>query len=160
MLYVVKEVSVNTGRAQGDPVLTRSQVWDGLKWKANNALAFVAAMSKCEVIERTENGLVRDIEVRGQPARERITFYPEKKVAFLRLSGLADGFIVNEILDGTEGGPETTFQLCLATGGCRFGIAPGAGFRRGHGARIRCRRGHHAVRDSPGSPGRRDVGPA
>lgn len=113
MLYVVKEVSVNKERDQGDPVLTRSQVWEGLKRKANNALAFVAAMSKCEVIERTDNGLVRDIEVRGQPARERITLYPEKKVVFLRLSGPADGFIVNEILDGPDGDLKLRFSFAL-----------------------------------------------
>lgn len=113
MLYVAKEVSVNGGRSPEDPILSRAQVWEGLKRKANNALAFVAAMSKCEVVERTENGLVRDIEIRGQSARERITLYPEKKVVFLRLSGPADGFIINEILDGPDGDLKLRFSFAL-----------------------------------------------
>jgi hypothetical protein len=113
MLHVMKEVSVNQSRNAGEPELSRAQVWEGLKRKANNALAFVTAMSKCEVVERSDSGLVRDIEVRGQAARERITFYPEKKVVFLRLSGPADGVIVNEILDGPDGDLKLRFSFAL-----------------------------------------------
>lgn len=113
MLYIAKEVSVNGNREVGDPILSRAQVWKGLEMKAGNALPFVAVMSKCEVVERTENGLVRDIEARGQAARERITLYPEKKVVFLRLSGPADGLIVNEILDGEDGDLKLRFSFAL-----------------------------------------------
>ena len=38
----------------------------------------------------------------SQDARERITFYPEKKVVFVRESGNVDGFIVNEVLGGDD----------------------------------------------------------
>lgn len=113
MLYVMKEVSVNKDLAPGEPILTRAQVWEGLERKANNALDFVAVMSKCEVVERFPNGLVRDIEAGGQAARERITLYPQKKVVFLRLSGPADGFIVNEILDGEDGDLRLRFSFAL-----------------------------------------------
>ncbi|WP_224797062.1 SRPBCC family protein [Pseudomonas fluorescens] len=113
MLYVAKEVSVNGSREPGEPVLSRSQVWKGLELKAGNALPFVAAMSKCEVVELTENGLVRDIEIRGQASRERITFYPGKKVVFLRLSGPIDGLITNEILEGKDGDMRLRFSFAL-----------------------------------------------
>ncbi len=96
MIYVSKEVAVNTDPAH--PKLSRSEIWKGLVMKADNALPFVPGMAKCDVLERSANGLVRDIVFRGEDARERITFYPESKVVFLRLSGNADGFIVNEIL--------------------------------------------------------------
>jgi Domain of unknown function (DUF1857) len=95
MIYVSKEVAAN---APGHPKLSRSEIWKGLVMKADNALPFVPGMAKCDVIERTPNGLLRDIVFRGEDAREKITFYPEEKVVFLRLSGNADGFIVNEIL--------------------------------------------------------------
>ncbi len=70
--------------------------------KAENALPFVPGMAKCDVVERMPNGLVRDIVFRGEDARERITFYPEKKVVFVRESGNVDGFIVNEVLGGDD----------------------------------------------------------
>jgi hypothetical protein len=99
MIYVSKEISVNE---PGQPKLSRSDVWKGLVMKADNALPFVPGMAKCDVIERTAKGLVRDIVFRGEDAREKITFYPEEKVVFLRLSGNADGFIVNEVLGGDD----------------------------------------------------------
>lgn len=101
MISVAKELKVNPDQAGLAP-LSRSDLWKGLKMKAENALPFVKGMSKCDVVEKTENGLIRDIEFQGKPARERITFYPEKKVVFLRLSGDADGIIVNEILGADD----------------------------------------------------------
>jgi Domain of unknown function (DUF1857) len=111
MIYVSKEIAAN---APGHPKLSRSEIWKGLMMKADNALPFVPGMVKCDVIERTANGLVRDIVFRGEDARERITFYPEEKVVFIRLSGNADGFIVNEILgDGDDLRLRFSFALQL-----------------------------------------------
>jgi hypothetical protein len=98
MIYVSKEVAANEGVASGHPRLSRSDIWKGLVMKAENALPFVPGMAKCDIVERTPNGLIRDIVFRGEDARERITLYPERKVVFVRESGNVDGFIVNEIL--------------------------------------------------------------
>jgi hypothetical protein len=100
MIYVSKEVAANEGIAPGQPKLSRSDIWKGLVMKAENALPFVPGMAKCDVVQRTANGLIRDIIFRGEDARERITFHPERKVVFVRESGNVDGFIVNEILGG------------------------------------------------------------
>jgi hypothetical protein len=100
MIYISKEVAANDG--SGHPRLSRSDIWKGLVMKAENALPFVPGMAKCDVVARTPNGLVRDIVFRGADARERITFYPEQKVVFVRESGNVDGFIVNEVLGGDD----------------------------------------------------------
>jgi Domain of unknown function (DUF1857) len=102
MIYVSKEVAANAGVGSGHPKLSRSDIWKGLVMKAENALPFVPGMAKCDVVERRPNGLVRDIIFRGEDARERITFYPESKVVFVRESGNVDGFIVNEVLGGDD----------------------------------------------------------
>ena len=100
MIYVSKEVAANG--VGGHRKLSRSDIWRGLVMKAENALPFVPGMAKCDVVARTPNGLIRDIVFRGQDARERITFYPEKKVVFVRESGNVDGFIVNEVLGNDD----------------------------------------------------------
>jgi hypothetical protein len=100
MIYVSREVAANEHGPQ--PKLTRGDIWKGLVMKAENALPFVPAMAKCKIVERLPNGLVRDISIRGEDARERITFYPQDKVVFVRESGPVDGFIVNEILGGDD----------------------------------------------------------
>jgi hypothetical protein len=109
MIYVTKEVAVNDA---GQPRLSRSDVWKGLVMKAENALPFVPGMARCDVIQRMPNGLVRDIVFRGADARERITFYPETKVVFVRESGNVDGFIVNEVL-GEEPDLRLRFSFAL-----------------------------------------------
>jgi hypothetical protein len=109
MIYVAKEVAANPA---GQPELRRSDIWKGLVMKAENALPFVPGMAKCNVVQRTPNGLVRDIVFRGEDARERITFHPENKVVFVRESGNVDGFIVNEVL-GSDDDLRLRFSFAL-----------------------------------------------
>jgi Domain of unknown function (DUF1857) len=112
MIYVSREVAANDDRGQHK--LSRSDIWRGLVMKAENALPFVPGMAKCDIVQRTANGLIRDIVFRGEDARERITFYPEHKVVFVRESGNTDGFIVNEILgDGDDLRLRFSFALQL-----------------------------------------------
>ena len=113
MIYVMKEVQVNHDLADGQTRLTRDQLWRGLVMKAENALPFVPGMVKCEVIECTADGLVRDIVFRGEDAREKVSFQPGRKVVFLRLSGNADGLIVNEILGEGDADLRLRFSFAL-----------------------------------------------
>ena len=55
----------------GKPFLSRNDVWSGLLMKANNALPYVPAMKKCEVVERGESWLLRDILLIDEPMREK-----------------------------------------------------------------------------------------
>lgn len=113
MIYAVKEVSVNRFREQADPVLSRAQVWAGLLRKAHNGTRFIPAMTHCEVVEVKESGLVRDVTIGGAAARERVTFYPLRKAVYARLSGPADGLIVNEILEMADGELKLRFSFAL-----------------------------------------------
>jgi len=128
MIYVSKEIAVNDDLAADQPRLNRSQIWTGLVMKAENALPFVPGMAQCDVAERFEGGLVRDIVFRGERAREKITFQPEERVTFVRLSGNADGFIINEIL-GTHDEPRVRFSFALQLLDAASGSAAEAEFR-------------------------------
>jgi hypothetical protein len=130
MIHVDKTVPVNAGRQPDDPALTRSQIWQGLVLKAENALPFVAAMTNCAVLERTKNGLVREIVLRGETMRERITFEPERCVTFDRLSGSAMGTILNEILEDPREGLQLRFTFSLELRGVKAGSAEETAFRQ------------------------------
>lgn len=84
-----------------EPVLTASQVWKGLEMKANNALPFVPGMSRCDVISRSDNGLLRQISLPTGDYEERITFFPPVQVQFERVG--SDGFIQNTISESEKG---------------------------------------------------------
>src|SRR6266540_1412463 len=95
MISVTTAVPVNPPGQ--DVVLTRDDVWRGLVLKAENALPFVPAMTRCDVTSRTDSVIEREIEFRGERLGERVTFDPKKQVTFVRTSGSVLGTIRNDI---------------------------------------------------------------
>lgn len=112
MISVSNAVLVNPAGA--DPVVTRDDVWQGLLLKAEDALPFVPSMTRCEVLERYDDGLLREIEFRGQTFSERVTFTPKERVRFERVSGPVGGHVLNELSgEGGELALRFTFNLQL-----------------------------------------------
>ena len=88
----------------GEPVpLTRAQLWRGLVMKAEDAVQFVPLITRCDLIERTDDGFIREVELRGAIMRERISFTPEIEVRFVRLDTPYGGWITNCIHDSPHG---------------------------------------------------------
>lgn len=106
----------------GKPLLSRHDVWTGLELKANNALPYVPIMQKCEVIERGDGWLTRDILLNGVPLREKVTFDPENRVIFERIAGSEPGRIENVIGEDAQGDLTLTFSFALS----KEGLAPGS----------------------------------
>ena len=128
MIYVTNAIPVN---AEGEPELTRSDVWAGLVMKADNALPFVPAMTFCEVLERRgEHEFDRDIEFRGQRFTERITLEPESRVTFTRIAGDVLGTIANEI-EERDGELFLRFSFALVLKGVAPGSAEEADYAEG-----------------------------
>jgi hypothetical protein len=101
----------------GQPVLTREDVWKGLVMKANNALPYVPAMKKCEVVEKGQGWLVRDILLGEEPLREKVTFEPERRVIFERVAGKEPGRIENTLGEDAQGNLTLTFSFSLTREG-------------------------------------------
>jgi hypothetical protein len=101
------EVTVNE---PGEPELTRAQVWQGLVMKAENALPFVPGMQRCDLLEKGEGWLMREIQFDGRTIRERVTFEPEERVRFEQISG-ASGWIDNVIEQRPDGSLGLRFEF-------------------------------------------------
>ncbi|KKC27011.1 SRPBCC family protein [Sphingomonas sp. SRS2] len=84
-----------------EPKLTREQVWAGLALKAVDAKPFVDGMTQCDLIERTDTTIKREITFRGAQSQEFITLFEPVKVQFERLDGT--GWIDNVISDSESG---------------------------------------------------------
>lgn len=110
MVEVSRSFPVNV---PGEPALRRAEVWHGLELKARNALPFVSRMQRCEVIEEWPGGLTRDIVIRDEQHRERVTFEPERRVRFERVDGPTTGHILNEIETGDDGELNLRFTFRL-----------------------------------------------
>ena len=129
MIYVTNTIPVNE---EGEPRLTRSDIWAGLERKANNALPFVPAMTFCEVLEqRGASEFDREIEFRGQRFVERITLEPESRVTFTRIAGDVLGTIANEIEEDENGDLSLRFSFALVLKGVSPGSAEEAEYAEG-----------------------------
>lgn len=118
MISVAKTIDVNPEGT--DVTLSRADVWRGLEAKANNALPFVPAMTHCEVKERGENLIVREIEFRGERFGERVTLHPQESVVFERTFGSVLGTIRNDILE-SDGELQLRFSFDLELEGVEAG---------------------------------------
>jgi hypothetical protein len=115
--------------------LSRHDVWSGLMMKANNALPYVPMMQKCEVVERGDAWLLRDILLNGVPLREKVTFEPEQRVIFERVQGSELGRIENIIGEDANGNLTLTFSFGLKKDGLPEGsVAETAHFAPMEGA--------------------------
>jgi hypothetical protein len=101
----------------GKPYLNRHEVWNGLMMKAHNALPYVPAMKKCEVIEKGKGWVLRDILLGDEPLREKVTFEPEKRVVFERVAGNEPGRIENILGEDERGNLTLTFAFSLTRKG-------------------------------------------
>ncbi len=92
-------------------------MWTGLVKKANNALPYVPIMQKCEVIERGDGWVLRNILLNNVELQERITFEPETRVIFDRTLGGEPGRIENIIGEDAAGNLTLTFSFALTKDG-------------------------------------------
>jgi Acetylaranotin biosynthesis cluster protein L len=121
MVRASRTIKVNADPSE--PALTRSLVWRGLMMKAENPLPFVPVISRCTIVERRADGLTRDIVDRGEPITERVTFHPEQRVTFERVSGRILGTILNEIVEDAAGELALRFTFTLSVAGAADGGA-------------------------------------
>ena len=123
MITIEYTLSVNNGDEPDLPALSRDDVWNGLVMKAENAVPFVAAVTRCDILERSENSLVREVDLRGEPVREKVTFEPHARVIYQRLTGPADGTTVNEIIEPVTGKILLRFAFDMKVKGVADGSA-------------------------------------
>jgi hypothetical protein len=60
-------------------------------------------MESSQILERTEDGFIREVIVRGETFRERITLLPPVQVRFDRIEGRESGWITNTLSEGPHG---------------------------------------------------------
>lgn len=121
MFTVSQSVAVNDPASSDQPHLTRGDVWQGLLLKAENALPFVAKMTRCDVLERGDGWLLRDVTFRGEDAREKVSFEPQRQVTFERVAGRTTGTILNIIEESEQGELALRFTFSLEVEGIPAG---------------------------------------
>jgi hypothetical protein len=128
MIHVSKTVRVNAGLAKGEPALDQHQLWQGLVLKSEDPIHFVRGITACHVLQRFDDGLVREVVLHGAVVRERIVYRPGESVTFVRLNGKELGMIRNEIVHDAEHGLCLRFTFDLELEGIASGSPEEAAF--------------------------------
>jgi hypothetical protein len=113
--------------------LTQEQVWRGLVMKAENAVPFVPRMEACDVLERWEGGLLREVVNAGSRFREKITFTPRVEVLFERIGTDDNAGWITNVISESEHGLLLTFTFAVKLPGA----APGTAEERARGEALR-----------------------
>ncbi|CAN7235916.1 DUF1857 family protein [Rhizobium leguminosarum] len=118
MIYSTATVPVNP---DGEPPLTRAEVWQGLERKARDARLFLPAglCTRCDVVEESPTHFVREATIAGLDLREIITLEPQSKVTFFQATGPREGAIVNELFEDEDGQLQLRFYCYLGLRGKR-----------------------------------------
>ncbi|WP_431207893.1 SRPBCC family protein [Burkholderia cepacia] len=93
--------SVEVNPPGTEVVLSHEQLWRALELKAENPVAFVPGMETCKVVERFDDGFLREAVLRGKPLIERITYTAPVMVHFERKNSV--GWITNIISESARG---------------------------------------------------------
>ena len=131
MIDVDRSVAVNRNLEPGDPVLAAPDIWTGLVMKAEDPVPFVKPITACKILERTKDGLLREIVHKGETMRERITYDAGRSVTFVRETGTERGTIRNEILDDPTDGLVLRFAFKLEIEGLKPGSPEENAFAKG-----------------------------
>lgn len=123
--------------------LNHAQVWRGLEIKAEAAIPFVPGMTYCEVLERYDDGFLREVVIRGERLKERITFTAPNEVYFERVDSPDNAGWITNLISESDHGLLLTFTFSV-----RFpGVEPGSAAEkeRGEGMKKTYRRAVEAT---------------
>ncbi|WP_282697098.1 AtaL-like protein [Streptomyces sp. CC208A] len=94
------------------------QIWEGLVHKAENPSPYVPAVTACRVLERYDDGFLREITVRDTDrVQERVRFEHRERVVFRPVDDPCIEQIVNELGEDETGRPTLTLRVTLSPAG-------------------------------------------
>lgn len=67
-------IEINTLANPQQAVLTREELWFGLLCRAEDARAFLPGLDACRILERSDDGLVRELHFGDLLIRDRVSF--------------------------------------------------------------------------------------
>ncbi|WP_406453042.1 SRPBCC family protein [Streptomyces sp. NBC_00876] len=106
------------GKDRGDKPLDPEEVWQGLLRKSENPVPFIAGITACRVLERHDEGLLREITVADRAkARERVTFHDRRLMVFHQLDDPYLAELRNEIGQDEQGVTTLTITVVLSAAG-------------------------------------------
>jgi hypothetical protein len=101
----------------------REQVWQSLLAKAENPLGYVPPITECRILERYEDGFLREIIRNGSRLVQRVTPVPTERIVFTHLDDPEVASITNILDEDDQGRLTFTIEIELAPTGESMALA-------------------------------------
>ncbi|MFG3494216.1 AtaL-like protein [Streptomyces sp. NPDC047928] len=118
MITITHTVPIGDPADGEGPALDPEALWQSLRHKAESPVSYVPSITEASVVERYDDGFLREILLRGKNRyRERVHFEPKNRVVFEQLDDPFLALITNEIGHDADGRPTYTLAVTLSDGG-------------------------------------------
>lgn len=118
MITITHTVPIGTPKTAGQEALAADKLRGSLRHKAENPVGYVPAITEASVLERYEDGFLREILLRDKDRyRERVYFEADHRVVFEQLDDPFLAEITNEVTYDAEGHASYTLTVTLSEGG-------------------------------------------
>ncbi|MGA2548982.1 MAG: SRPBCC family protein [Burkholderiaceae bacterium] len=75
-------VEINDPRSPWIDPLTREQLWRGLVLRAEHPVSFVIGLDSCEIVERFDDGVRRELHFGDLLVSDRVTYEPMERIRY------------------------------------------------------------------------------
>ncbi|QLE72857.1 DUF1857 family protein [Streptomyces rectiverticillatus] len=106
--------AADTGDVTGTPCTTREQLWRVLLHKAENPVGYVPAISECRVLDRYEDGFLREARRGSRLLVQRVT--PDEaagRITFRHADSSDLAVITNQLGEDEDGDLTLTLSITL-----------------------------------------------
>jgi hypothetical protein len=109
MMTMSWTVPIEDPLTAGAPPVDRGLLWSSLLAKAESPTGYVPAITQCRIVERYEDGFLREVVRDGKKLVQRVRPEPERRIVFEHIGDPEVASITNIV--GTDADGRTTFTI-------------------------------------------------
>jgi hypothetical protein len=107
------------------PPVDRRRLWESLLAKAEEPTGYVPAITQCRVVERYDDGFLREAIRNGEKLVQRVRPEPERRIVFEHIGDPDVASITNIIGTGADGATTFTIETAFTEQGAARALRDG-----------------------------------
>lgn len=117
------------GEPAGPGAAKRDDVWKLLLVKAEDPVGYVPAITECRILERYDDGFLREIVRNGEIIVQRVSSEPQRRIEFRHVGDPDVAYIANVLGEDEDGFLTFTIEVGLTADGQAKAVSESAFLR-------------------------------